>query len=203
MLIIISGLKGSGKSVGLEIIKNQGYHVFSVDKWIHDIYAYGERGYNVIQTKLGDQFVDQKGVKREAIKEWLMTGHDPETNQNQNLRKLNAAMLPIIKSKLVELKNQASVNDELIFVELATYVNDHQFFRDAVDDVIYLKRDNLLQEKPGVAAYYLSPEIHSSWKIVENNSTINQLTTNVINAIDEILPKYLRKRFHIKTENIK
>ncbi|WP_391592080.1 Dephospho-CoA kinase [[Mycoplasma] cavipharyngis] len=203
MLVILCGLKGSGKSVGLEILKAQNYSVFCVDDWIHYIYNYGEIGYNAIKNKLGAEFVDKNQVRRDLINEWIFQGHNSVTNENQNLMKLNSVMLPLIKAKLVKLAEAARKSDQVIFVEMAIYLNHQYFFHDVTDAIIYVKRDYLICDNPTLhAAKYLKPEIKSDWYVVENNTTISQFKKNLVEQVDNLISKLMRRRLHITTDVI-
>lgn len=197
MLIVVCGLKGSGKSVALEILSERKYSTFNLDKWIREIYNYNEAGYNIIKSKLGAEFVNDKQVDRRSLVKWILEAYSPESSENQNLTKLNTIMIPLIRQKLLSLIDC----NRLIFVEMAIFINHHFVFRDLCDDVVYIKRDKIPSPNPGSASWYLKKEIHPGWNVVDNNSDIETFTANLVKTVDKILDKHARKRLHI-TANI-
>lgn len=196
MLIVICGLKGTGKSVALEILQEKKYVVFNVDKWIYEIYKYGEVGYNLIKHSLGKNFVNDFEVDRRKLNEWIYQAYIPGSFENQNLKKLNTIILPLIQKKLSLLATAKCI----IFVEMAIFLNHYYVLHDYCHDVIYIKRDKLIEPNPGSASFYLNKKINPNWNIVENNFDISTFTTNLIKVVDKIIKKHARNQLFITNE---
>ncbi len=136
MLICLTGKTGSGKSTCLATIKKLGYSVFEMDQYIHDIYRVHQIGYELIRKEFGDIYVNDHEVDRKRLGQLVF-------NHKDQLEKLNKLMLPIMKQKIVDLKQK----NEIIFVELAIYLNHEEYFKNLFDEVIQVVGKSEIENK--------------------------------------------------------
>ena len=130
MLVCVTGLTGNGKTTVMKIIKQEGFNIFIMDDWIHQIYKTNGIGFVLIKKHFGTQYINRNGVDRKKL------GHLVFDNQNQ-LSKLNKIMIPIMQKKIAQLKSQ----NKLIFVELAIYLNYTSKFKKYFSKIICILRN--------------------------------------------------------------
>lgn len=126
-LICISGFSGSGKTEFLSCLSKKGCNTFSVDEYVHSIYKKNNIGYEIIKNNFGVEFVNDQEVDRPKLRDLILNDND----QKLLLEKL---MNKIIFNKLSELK----FKNELIFVELGTYIFFENFFSSLFQKVIII-----------------------------------------------------------------
>ena len=98
MLICITGQIGSGKTSLLNEFKSLDFKTFEMDKYIHEIYKKNKIGYQLIKKNFGDSYVNEIEVDRKKLGQLVF-------NDNKKLNKLNSLTIPLIRQKILELKN--------------------------------------------------------------------------------------------------
>ncbi|MDE6476999.1 MAG: dephospho-CoA kinase, partial [Mycoplasmoidaceae bacterium] len=88
------------------------------DEYIHQIYKKNKIGYLKIKKAFGKEYVNSKEVDRKKLGSLVFTN-------SKYLKKLNNITLPLIRDKIIELKNKK----ELFFCELAIYINHEKYFK--------------------------------------------------------------------------
>lgn len=188
MLICLTGKTGSGKSTCLEIIKKLGYQTFETDNFIHDIYQVNQAGYELIKQEFGEIYVNEKEVDRKRLGQLVF-------NHKEQLEKLNKLMLPIIKEKIVGLKQK----QQIIFVELAIYLNHESYFTNLFDEVIQVTgKSEQEEEKVKKLSWFsfkkkqknpIKSTQNSKYHILFNTGPINTLEPKIKHLIGTILKK--------------
>jgi len=136
MLICITGQIGSGKTSLLNKFKSLGFKTFEMDKYIHEIYKKNKIGYQLIKKNFGDSYVNEIEVDRKKLGQLVF-------NDNKKLNKLNSLTIPLIRQKILELKN---INEH-IFVELGIYLKYEKLFNDLFDHIILIKGKSEIETK--------------------------------------------------------
>ncbi|MDR1235232.1 MAG: dephospho-CoA kinase [Mycoplasmataceae bacterium] len=136
MLVCITGEIGSGKTEALKIIKEQGYHTYAMDDYIHEIYKKGNIGYNLIKKHFGSEFVNASCVARKKLGKLVFSNAT-------KLKKLNQLTIPIMKSKLKEITEKSM----LLFVEMGIYLYHESAFSKYFDKVIFINSKKSLKNK--------------------------------------------------------
>ena len=136
MLICITGQIGSGKTSLLNKFKSLGFKTFEMDKYIHEIYKKNKIGYQLIKKNFGDSYVNEIEVDRKKLGQLVF-------NDNKKLNKLNSLTIPLIRQKILELKN---INEH-IFVELGIYLKYEKIFNDLFDRIILIKGKSEIETK--------------------------------------------------------
>ena len=106
MLICITGQIGSGKTSLLNEFKSLGFKTFEMDKYIHEIYKKNKIGYQLIKKNFGDSYVNEIEVDRKKLGQLVF-------NDNKKLNKLNSLTIPLIRQKILELKN---INEHISYL---------------------------------------------------------------------------------------
>jgi dephospho-CoA kinase len=136
MLVCITGKVGSGKSTALKIIKSQGYHVLSMDDYIHRLYFNGKIGYKLIKKHFGTDFVNSEKVDRKKLGKLVFS-------DKKSLEKLNRLMIPIMQAKLEKIAEKST----LYFVEMGIYLYQESAFSKYFSKVILIEAKKTLQIK--------------------------------------------------------
>lgn len=117
MLMIIIGSPASGKSTLIHHLSLKGISVFNTDDFITDIYQTDHIGYNIIQRELGNEFLNEKGVDKKKVADWVL-------KDEQNLEKLNELIHPLIKNEIEKVTENGTWVIELpIIVSSKTKFN--------------------------------------------------------------------------------
>ncbi|MCF0218035.1 MAG: dephospho-CoA kinase [Malacoplasma sp.] len=130
-LVCITGFMGSGKSQVMTFLQEMGYKIFLADEYVHQIYQKNEVGYETIKNNFGTEFVNDNEVDRNKLKELILS----DVAQKKLLEKL---LNKLIYQKINELKR----TNQLIFVELATYLFFESYFADLFGKVIVVDAKN-------------------------------------------------------------
>lgn len=188
MIVCLTGKIGSGKTTSLEHIKSLHIPTFEMDKYIHDIYKVNCAGYNLIKRTFGSEYVNEFEVNRKKLGTLVF-------NNPKKLDQLNSLMLPIMRSKILELKEQ--YKDSLIVVELAIYINHELYFNNIFDYIIQLIPDFGIENKKlkDLSWFKNKHDLKDPIKsiiindsiIVKNNSTIAKLKENITKTINGII----------------
>ena len=107
-----------------------------MDKYIHEIYKKNKIGYQLIKKNFGDSYVNEIEVDRKKLGQLVF-------NDNKKLNKLNSLTIPLIRQKILELKN---INEH-IFVELGIYLKYEKIFNDLFDRIILIKGKSEIETK--------------------------------------------------------
>ena len=185
MLICITGQIGSGKTSLLNEFKSLGFKTFEIDKYIHEIYKKNKIGYQLIKKNFGDSYVNEIEVDRKKLGQLVF-------NDNKKLNKLNSLTIPLIRQKILELKN---INEH-IFVELGIYLKYEKLFNNLFDRIILIKGKSEIETKKlqnlswfNKESDILSPlEVHEEKEfiVLENNKDkkhIKNLAKKTINIL--------------------
>jgi dephospho-CoA kinase len=127
MLICVTGIKGSGKTTTMNIIKKNGFDIFIMDRWIHQIYKTNNIGFILIKDNFGNKYIGKNGVNRKKLGKLVFSN-------SLQLAKLNKIMIPIMQQKLSELLSE----NKLIFVELAIYLYHVNKFKKYFHKIIHI-----------------------------------------------------------------
>jgi dephospho-CoA kinase len=96
-LIVVTGKSGSGKSTLLSYIRNNGSNVLILDDFVHELYKFGNIGYEEILKNFGKEFVTKTKVNRNKLRKLLF-------NDELALKKVNKIMHKIVSQKLNSLE---------------------------------------------------------------------------------------------------
>ncbi len=117
-LVCITGFMGSGKSTAIQLLSEQGFEVFEMDKYIHSIYSRNKIGYEIIKKNFGSDFVTSTEVNRLKLRELIIKDKIAK-------KKLDSLMLEVMINKIKELYSL----DRFIVVELGIYIyNQIEFY---------------------------------------------------------------------------
>lgn len=135
MLVCITGKSGSGKTTAIQYIKTLGFNTWVADEYIHEIYRKGNIGYSAIEKNFGKEYVNSKEVDRKKLGS-LVFGN------TKYMKKLNSITLPLIKNKILELKQE----NKLIFCELAIYINHEKYFKKCFEKIVLISTTKILEK---------------------------------------------------------
>lgn len=164
MLVCITGKSGVGKTTATQYIKKLRFNTWIADEYVHEIYQYGNIGYLAIKKAFGNEYVNSKEVDRKKLGLLVF-------NDIKSLKKLNQITLPLIKNKLLELKQK----NTLIFCELAIYINHEKYFKNVFDKIVLisapktLEKDNL-KNKFGSLRKFPTKRVGSLKNPIKNNT---------------------------------
>lgn len=65
--IIITGKPGVGKTTLLNALHKHGFKTINCDKIVDKLYQVGHLGYEAIKHRWGDQFINHRGVNKQAL----------------------------------------------------------------------------------------------------------------------------------------
>lgn len=185
MLVCITGKIGSGKSTVIDQYTKLGYETFKVDNYIHSIYKANKIGYQKIKDEFGSEYVNDKEVNRAKLGQLVF-------NDKKELDRLNAITLPLIKERILSLRNKK----EIIFIELGIYITNEQYFKDCFDLVILVKGKQELTDQKLKKLSWHGKKSLVNWNIkllkttnllvIDNNSTIEHLKNTIKKSIIDI-----------------
>ncbi len=125
-ICLIVGFQQSGKTTLLNQLQAQGYHTINADEYIHQfLYQKNQLGYVFVKQSFGVNFVNDKEVDREKLKQFFQLYPD---------------QLPVLTRFVNHFLNLYIKNyDHDVFVELPTYYDYETSFNFDVSGVIFLK----------------------------------------------------------------
>ncbi len=115
-MIAIIGLPGSGKTYTIKLLEKMGYSILIADDFFREQYKYGNEGYLLIKNNLGNEFVNEKSVDRNALRNFAIENMDkieelvhPILEEHLKKNKYDFVELPIINSKYADFKKYFGV----------------------------------------------------------------------------------------------
>lgn len=175
---------GCGKTTAALFYKSLGYKVFIMDNYIHQIYNFGEIGYQIIKEKFGIEYVNKKCVNRQKLRELIK-------NDEKEKNKLNSLMLKVMIKKIEEL----FLLNEIIIVELGIYIYNQKSFYNYFNKIVLIQsnRNNIIDN---------FKEFHNgikfSTKGVEN---LNNIDFNDVIYVDYVVDN--NENLELFKENLK
>ena len=186
MRVAVTGTIGSGKSMVIAIIKELGYKTLSCDDIAHKLQEKGQKGYLAI-SKAFPEVIDNETINRLKLAEIVF-------NDEEQLAKLNAMMLPLIKEELIKAMDE----EPLVFVEvpLLFETDFDTLFESSIlvyaDEDIVIKR---LKER-GLSIDAIKKRMASQMSsekkkaladyLIENNQNLNALKNKINEIIKEV-----------------
>ena len=198
LLVAITGGIGSGKTTLSNLIKAKGYKVFSCDEICAEIYK--KRGFLKKLKKIFPSAVDGRvflSANKKVIREQTF-------NNEENLKKLNALLHPIIMKKLMgSLKKQRGI----VFGEVPLLFEGG--FEDLFDEVIVVIREKTekvksvknrsgltdaeIEEVMNAQIDYNSTDF-SKYIVVKNDGDLSNLNEKAKAVISSLINKYKEVR---------
>lgn len=162
MKIVITGYSGSGKSELMKMLKVEGCNVFMADEYVHQIYQFGEIGYNIIKKEFGLDYINEGEVDRKKLGNLVF-------NDSTQLEKLNNLIIPLIRKKIESLNNK-----QKWYVELAIFLNYPNQFKNIFDKVVFVKQDKGIIDKNNAEKFRHIENLPTFCsKVIKNNNKIN------------------------------
>lgn len=178
MFIVLTGNPNSGKTQIINLLKEDGFNVFEVDKFVKELYQVNNIGYILIATHFGKDYIKRDCVDTKKLGQ-LVLSNDYE------LYRLKILIWPLIKSKLYWLKKRFPNT----IVEMAIYKNDPLYFDSIFDLSIELIRDEDKKEINNKQQYSKFFDKHTCFSpdyTVENNTDIISAYKSVKEVIKKI-----------------
>ena len=201
MVIGIFGGIGSGKSLVLDILKNDyAAYVIEADKKAHELYEIGEDTYTELVELCSDKILDQdKSINRKVLADLLY-------NDKELLAKVNSIVHPRVWERIEEEALEKQKEFSYVVVE-AAILPDKKY--DIYDETWYIYSDETTRRKrlKESRAYsdkqidiiiekQASEEEYCRFcnRVIENNSTPEKLRYSIAMAIEDIVEK---KKSHL------
>lgn len=189
LIIGVTGVIGSGKSTLCKFLQSKGFYWINADKIVHELYRKGEDGYKKIKKHFGKEFVDEKGVIRDKLREFALRKPD-------NILVLNRLIHPLVlrkvNKKVVQLKRpgkpeglaKGKKTRLLICIEAVYFdadylgkIIDQVIAVDASNKVIFhrLKKRNIPKQELKTLIKFQRENIKSKGLVIKNNRTEKDL----------------------------
>jgi dephospho-CoA kinase len=121
-LIVVTGKSGSGKSTLMHYLIKNGANTLILDDFVHEIYKFGNIGYEKILSHFGRQFVTKTSVNRNKLRRIVFS-------DKNELEKINNIIYEIVSQKLKSLEGTW-------FVEMAAYLDLEKVYKKFFKNVI-------------------------------------------------------------------
>ena len=201
MVIGIFGGIGSGKSLVLDILKNDyAAYVIEADKKAHELYEIGEDTYKELVELCSDKILDQdKSINRKVLADLLY-------NDKELLAKVNSIVHPRVWERIEEEALEKQKEFSYVVVE-AAILPDKKY--DIYDETWYIYSDEATRRKrlkesraysdmqiDVIIEKQASEEEYCRFadRVIENNSSPEQLKYKIAMAIEDIVEK---KKSHL------
>ena len=180
MRIAISGTIGSGKSTVSNYLRSLGYVVLSCDEINYELQKFGNEGYYKIIESFSNILDDSGEINRQKLASIVFS------DENE-LKKLNDIMHPLIKTKLLEMMS----NYSLVFAEVPLLFEtdfytlfDKNVLIVANRDIVLkrlIERGLSLEEAKNRINNQLADEIKISKanEVIYNNGSVEELKSQV------------------------
>ncbi len=110
-IIAVTGSIGCGKTFLTNIIRNLGFVVYNMDKWVKYLY-YKPAFLTVIKQNFPEVFEADGSFNKRKLRNLVF-------NDNKRLKKLEALIYPFLKQKLLTVIRKNSQSDRIFFLEAA------------------------------------------------------------------------------------
>ncbi|RCW57411.1 dephospho-CoA kinase [Halanaerobium sp. ST460_2HS_T2] len=186
MIIGLTGGIATGKSTAAEYLAQKGARIIDADQISHKISRQGEKGWQLVVEEFGDQILKADGeFDRERLGEIVFS--DPVKR-----KKLESILHPLIIYEMKEQAHQYLEDDEIVvFMAPLLYETGLDRFCDQIwviasseeQQINRLKKRNNFTRKEALkrinSQMPLSEKRKRADKVVENNSTIEDLKTKL------------------------
>ena len=201
MVIGIFGGIGSGKSLVLDILKNDyAAYVIEADKKAHELYEIGEDIYKKLVELCSDKILNSdKSINRKVLADLLY-------NDKELLAKVNSIVHPRVWERIEKEALKKQKEFSYVVVE-AAILPDKKY--DIYDETWYIYSDETTRRKrlkesraysdekiDGIMEKQSSEEEYCRFadRVIENNSTPEKLRYSIAMAIEDIVEK---KKSHL------
>lgn len=201
MVIGIFGGIGSGKSLVLDILKNEYFaYVIEADKKAHELYEIGEDTYKKLVELCSDKILDSnKSINRKVLADLLY-------NDKELLAKVNSIVHPRVWERIEKEALEKQKEFSYVVVE-AAILTDKKY--DIYDETWYIYSDEATRRKrlkesraysdmqiDVIIEKQASEEEYCSFcdRVIENNSTPEKLRYSIAMAMEDIVEK---KKSHL------
>ena len=186
MRIAVTGTIGSGKSTVMAIFKELGYKTLSCDEIAHKLQERGQKGYLAI-SKAFPEVIDNETINRFKLGEIVF-------NDPQQLAKLNAIMLPLIKEELIKTID----NYSLVFVEVPLLFETDFYLLFDKSILVYADNEKVVErlKERGLSIEAIKSRMAAQMDVenkkvladylVENNQDLNSLKNKIKEIIKEV-----------------
>lgn len=110
-IIAITGSIGCGKTFLTNIIRNLGFVVYNMDKWVKYLY-YKPAFLDVVKQNFPEVFEADGSFNKRKLRNLVF-------NDSKRLKKLEALIYPFLKQKLLNIIRKNSQSDKIFFLEAA------------------------------------------------------------------------------------
>lgn len=141
-LIGITGLAGSGKSSVSDIIRKEGYPVIDLDKVGHSILN-DSNIQLIIKSEFGDNILEYSFNGRYIINRKKLG--NIVFNDISKLKVLNGIMWPLMRDKIIEIRNRLFKKLDLVFLDGAIIFQAG--FDDLCDKIIWIDCEDKIRLK--------------------------------------------------------
>ncbi|QMT98727.1 dephospho-CoA kinase [Mycoplasma tullyi] len=186
ILVCLSGKSSSGKSMLINLLKQDGYYTINLDELIHQYYQKGQSGYDFVVDNFGLEYVDENQVNRKKLGQLVFANPD-------KLKLLSDFAGKIAKNHLKNLDYHG-----LVIVEGAAIYNNQERYQDIFDYFVLVERDEkLIQESIAQKFAYLKDFDFKKWNPIKENKEFEadfciQNNGDIRIAYQELL-KFLKK----------
>lgn len=196
MIIGIFGGIGSGKSLVLDILKNEYFaYVIEADKKAHELYEIGEDTYNELVGLCSTQILNpDKSINRKVLGDLLY-------NNQELLNKVNAIVHPRVWDRIKQEALEKQREFMYIIIEAAVLPEKND---DIYDETWYIYSDESTRRKrlkdsraysdeqiDNIMEKQASEEEYCRFadRVIENNSTLEKLRYRISMALEDIVKK--------------
>ncbi|QZX49344.1 dephospho-CoA kinase [Mycoplasma sp. E35C] len=185
-LVCLAGKASSGKSMLIDLLKQDGYHTIKLDNLIHEYYQKDRKGYEFILENFGKEYVNEVEVDRKRLGQLVFNNPD-------KLKLLNEFAEKTVKYEL----NNLSING-IIVVEGAVIYTAQKNYLDVFDYFVLIERnEELIKESIAQKFAYLKDFDLKKWNPIKDNPDFiadfvvknNDKITNAYNQLLKFLTK--------------
>lgn len=203
MIIGIFGGIGSGKSMVLDILKNDyKAYVIQADKKAHELYEVGENIYEELVKLCSDNILNaDKSINRQVLGMLLY-------NDKELLNKVNSIVHPEVWKRIAKEAKDKEKEYLLVVIEAAILPDKSN---NIYDETWYIYSDEKIRrERLKKSRFYNDDQIDSIMskqsseeeycrfcdRVIENNSSAESLRYKICLAIEDIVGKYKKEQLN-------